>query len=234
MLTKRQQKLLYNSLSNLFSKLLSKLFSNKSILNLKHITCLILCVLCIPIYAAQATSTHPANCRPLKVEDTTYISVLAALKHMPSLNTFYNTIKKAGLSHLFKYNPELTLLAPDNQAFKKIPASIWKKLNDTSKQDNKDQLKNLIYYHIINSNIIDPMTRQGGKVHLAGAVTINNACALHILHVDNSSIIILDHVLVAPSDWMTQQLNSKKTKRINKKNSKKKNNKIEKHQKTRN
>jgi uncharacterized surface protein with fasciclin (FAS1) repeats len=73
-------------------------------------------------------------------------NLLAVAKADPQLSTFVRLAEAAGLQTTLAGSGPLTLLAPDNAAFAKLPAA---QLADLEKPENVAQLQRVLMYHII-------------------------------------------------------------------------------------
>lgn len=151
-------------------------------------------------------NTAPKHSLPV-LQNTQYKSLLSAIKSLPELKQFYKLIKQTNTNNMFQYNQPITVLAPTNKAFAKLPNKFWIKLQNKT---NHGELSNIIRYHVITTNIINPQTQQGAKLNLSGPIIINKAQAIKIMQVDNSSIIIINKVLLPPSDWININLKNHK------------------------
>lgn len=72
----------------------------------------------------------------------TYSSPLPSQR--PELSTFFHALDVAGIRNIFQGTGTYTAFAPTNDAFEKLPN--WGKL---LKEENKDQLTDLLTYHIV-------------------------------------------------------------------------------------
>jgi len=77
-------------------------------------------------------------------------NVLAALSSNKELSKFYALVGDAGLKEtLSQKGGKFTIFAPSNDAMGKIPSDVMKRA-----KDQKNGLKNLVNYHIINGSVV--------------------------------------------------------------------------------
>lgn len=83
----------------------------------------------------------------------------------PDLKTFADLIIAADLYDLFQGTGPFTVFAPNNAAFEKLGQ---KKLRDLQKPQNKDQLANVLIYHIIPGKYLSSMLKSKDYKTLSG------------------------------------------------------------------
>ncbi|GII77337.1 hypothetical protein Sru01_23190 [Sphaerisporangium rufum] len=90
----------------------------------------------------------------------------AAVSHIPDLSTLGEAIKKAGLGDKIDAAKDITLFAPNNQAFAKVPKDQLDKL-----LQNKGDLTRVLAYHVVQGRKApadlekgDLTTLEGGKL----------------------------------------------------------------------
>ena len=98
-------------------------------------------ILAVPASAQDAAA--PATAAPAATASGTLIAVAKA---DPELSTFVKLATAAGLDTTLGGNGPLTVLAPSNAAFAKLPAE---QLADLSKPENAAQLQQVLLYHVI-------------------------------------------------------------------------------------
>lgn len=96
--------------------------------------------------AALALSVPAASAAPAREEASPTIAGLAA--KTPQLSTLLSLVKKAGLADELSGTTALTVFAPTNAAFAKVPK---KTLNALAK--NPAQLKRVLLYHVVAGNV---------------------------------------------------------------------------------
>ena len=112
------------------------------------------------VLAALAIAVPAATAAPAQKETSPTIATLAAKS--PQLSTLLSLVKKAGLADELSAPGALTVFAPTNAAFKKVPKAT---LNALAK--NPAALKRVLLYHVV-----------AGKVTAAKVVTLKSAKTL--------------------------------------------------------
>ena len=77
--------------------------------------------------------------------------LFAVLNKTPELSTLVKLIEAAGLTDDLKTAPTLTLLAPTNEAFAKVPKET---LDELMKPENKAKLRSLLLYHALGQKLM--------------------------------------------------------------------------------
>lgn len=105
----------------------------------------------------------------------------------PDFSTLVTAVKAAGLVDALKGDGPITVFAPTNDAFAKLPAGTIESL---LKPENKDKLVAVLTYHVV-----------PGKVKAADVVTVNSATSLQgqdiAVSVDGSKVMVDDAQVVA-------------------------------------
>jgi uncharacterized surface protein with fasciclin (FAS1) repeats len=132
--------------------------------------------------------------------------VATAASANPVLSTLVAAVKKAGLVDTLNEAQNITVFAPDNAAFAKIPAATLDKV-----LDNKAELTKILTYHVVSGRYTptqladaSPLTTlEGGSVQPTltnGTYTVNDA---HVVcgnvQTANATVYIIDTVLMPPS-----------------------------------
>ncbi|MEU6401536.1 fasciclin domain-containing protein [Streptomyces sp. NPDC046985] len=129
--------------------------------------------------------------------------VATAASHNPALSTLVTAVKKAGLVDTLNNAQNITVFAPTNDAFAKIPkATLDKVLND------KAMLTKILTYHVVGKKLT-PMDLQNGsfdtleksKVMTSGSgesYTVNGNAKVVCGNVKtaNANVYIIDSVLM--------------------------------------
>ncbi len=122
-----------------------------------------------------------------------------------SFNTLVAAVKAAGLVDALTGEGPLTVLAPTDEAFAKLPKGT---VEDLLKPENKDKLVSILTYHVIKGKVpaatvvtLDSAdTLQGSKVMIkteAGGVMINKAKVVKTdIMCSNGIIHVIDTVLM--------------------------------------
>lgn len=132
--------------------------------------------------------------------------VATAASNNPVLSTLVTAVKKAGLVDTLNSAPNITVFAPDNDAFSKIPkATLDKVLSD------KAMLTKILEYHVVPQTISpdqlasgDFKTLEGGMVQTSGSgqdftVTGTAHVVCGNVHTANATVYIVDSVLMPPT-----------------------------------
>jgi uncharacterized surface protein with fasciclin (FAS1) repeats len=101
----------------------------------------------VPAFAQDAAATAPAATQaPVAPAATAAGTLISVAKADPELSTFVKLATAAGLDTTLGGNGPLTVLAPSNAAFAKLPAD---KLAELTKPENAAQLQQVLLYHVI-------------------------------------------------------------------------------------
>ncbi len=132
------------------------------------------------------------------------VSVADSIAKDPALSTLNGLLKQTGLSASLQGAGQFTVFAPNNDAFKRVPA---KTMDELAK--NPDKLKDVLTFHVVaekmtaahikNSSV---KTLNGAPVALSRAgdfVTIEDAVVLSTdIAATNGVIHVIDSVLMPP------------------------------------
>ncbi|MFE9406631.1 fasciclin domain-containing protein [Streptomyces sp. NPDC006530] len=129
--------------------------------------------------------------------------VATAASHNPALSTLVTAVKKAGLVDTLNNAQNITVFAPTNDAFAKIPkADLDKVLND------KATLTKILTYHVVGQKLAPQQLENGsfdtlekGKVTTSGSGTaykVNDSANVVCGNVPtaNATVYIIDSVLM--------------------------------------
>jgi len=132
--------------------------------------------------------------------------VATAASANPLLSTLVTAVKKAGLVDTLNSAANITVFAPDNAAFAKLPkATLAKVLAD------KAELTKILTYHVAPgrhtpaqlASGTELKTLEGGMVTpalMAGSYTVNKATVVcGNVQTANATVYIIDTVLMPPS-----------------------------------
>jgi uncharacterized surface protein with fasciclin (FAS1) repeats len=132
--------------------------------------------------------------------------VATAASANPVLSTLVAAVKKAGLVDTLNSAQNITVFAPDNAAFAKIPAATLDKV-----LDNKAELTKILTYHVASGRYAPAQlatgtaikTLEGSTVTPAmanGTYTVNGAGVVcGNVQTANATVYIIDTVLMPPS-----------------------------------
>lgn len=125
-----------------------------------------------------------------------------------AFNTLVAAVKAAGLVDALKGPGPLTVFAPTDEAFKKLPAGT---LDDLLKPENKEKLKGILLYHVVSGKVLSsdlkgtmtPATLQGAPLTIvagASGVTVNGAkVVVADVAASNGVIHAIDAVVLPPA-----------------------------------
>jgi uncharacterized surface protein with fasciclin (FAS1) repeats len=132
--------------------------------------------------------------------------VATAASANPVLSTLVTAVKKAGLVDTLNSAPDITVFAPDNAAFAKIPAATLDKV-----LANKTELTKILTYHVVPGQYtparlasgVALKTLEGGTVSPSmtnGTYTVNGASVVcGNIKTANATVYIINTVLMPPS-----------------------------------
>ncbi|MDG6110020.1 fasciclin domain-containing protein [Dactylosporangium aurantiacum] len=150
-----------------------------------------------------AVPTDPAN--PGSFDAMAKVPVASAASGNPVLSTLVTAVKKANLVDTLNGAPAVTVFAPTNDAFAKIPkADLDKVLADNA------TLTKILTYHVVSGKLTPAQlagthkTLQGGEVTVTGSgtsFTVNGASMVVCGNVQtaNAVVYIVDTVLMPKS-----------------------------------
>jgi uncharacterized surface protein with fasciclin (FAS1) repeats len=131
--------------------------------------------------------------------------VATAASHNPALSTLVTAVKKAGLVDTLNNAQDITVFAPTDDAFAKIPqADLDKLLAD------KEQLTKVLTYHVVGRKLAPRQLDKGSFTTLAKselttsgsdlAYTVNDTSKVVCGNVPtaNATVYIVDTVLMPP------------------------------------
>ena len=150
-----------------------------------------------------AVPTDPAN--KGSFESMAQVPVATAASGNPLLSTLVAAVKQAGLADSLNSAEAVTVFAPTNDAFKKIPAADLKKV-----LADKKTLTSILTYHVVPGKLTPTdlagphKTLQGGEVTVSGSgqdFTVDGKSAVICGNVQtaNANVYIIDTVLMPKS-----------------------------------
>lgn len=126
-----------------------------------------------------------------------------------SFKTLVAAVKAAGLVEALKAEGPLTVFAPTDEAFAKLPAGTVESL---LKPENKDKLVDILTYHVVKGNVpsktavtLDKATALNKKeIKLAvveGSLTLNGSAKVTKADIEcsNGVIHVIDAVILPPA-----------------------------------
>jgi uncharacterized surface protein with fasciclin (FAS1) repeats len=128
--------------------------------------------------------------------------VATAASNNPVLSTLVTAVKKAGLVDTLNSAQNITVFAPTNDAFKKIPAKTLNKV-----LADKKTLSSILTYHVVGQKVApsglasgDFKTLQGGMVTTSGSgesYKVNDANVVcGNVQTANATVYIIDSVMM--------------------------------------
>ena len=114
-------------------------------------------------------------------------------------------VKATGLTPILTGNGPITLFAPTDDAFSKLPRAT---LEGLFKPDNKEKLKNILTYHIVIGRVtsrdvlgkrLEAATAQGGSLLIDGnhGIQVDDAKVIKAdIVADNGFIHVIDTVVI--------------------------------------
>ncbi|QUD88083.1 fasciclin domain-containing protein [Phenylobacterium montanum] len=155
-----------------------------------------------PPAAAPAAPAAPAPIPAASLQPAG--DIVATLKASPDFSILSKAIEGSGLSAVLTRPGPFTLIAPNDAAFKALPAA---QLADLQNPDKAAQLQQLLIYHLINAAVppskiegskgpIPTVARKDVQVDGSGApAKFNDANILGQVAVSNGVIYVVDKVL---------------------------------------
>jgi transforming growth factor-beta-induced protein len=149
--------------------------------------------------APTATTAPTATPAPMDIVDTAVAD--------GRFTTLVAAVKAAGLVDALKGPGPLTVFAPTDDAFKKLPAGT---VDSLLKPENQDKLKSILLYHVVNgavqstdvAKMTSTTTLEGDNVNIKvdmGNVYINDAkVVIADIKTSNGIIHVIDTVLLPP------------------------------------
>jgi len=124
-----------------------------------------------------------------------------------SFTTLVTAVKAAGLVDALKGPGPLTVFAPTDAAFAKLPAGT---VEDLLKPENKEKLKGILLYHVVSGKVmstdlkgtVKPATLQGATLTIVAGngVKVNDAnVAKADIEASNGVIHVIDAVVLPPA-----------------------------------
>ena len=151
----------------------------------------------------SAVPTDASN--PGSFQAMAQVPVASAASGNPLLSTLVTAVKKAGLVDSLNTAPALTVFAPTNDAFKKIPAATLDKV-----LADKKMLTSILTYHVVAGKLTPAelagthKTLQGDDVTVSGSgadFKVDGAASVVCGNVQtaNATVYIIDSVLMPKS-----------------------------------
>lgn len=164
-----------------------KSFSFKSL-----VAATVLCGLAAAANAADLFVTQPHD-------------VLAVAKQRGNFTVLARAIEAAGLQQTLSAQGPMTIFAPTDEAFAKLPIGA---LDSLLKPENKDQLVKILKFHVISGKALDQqalkrshsaITAEGTAVEFAlvrGRLRVDDARVMGDYNASNGVVVSVDRVLM--------------------------------------
>ena len=132
------------------------------------------------------------------------VTLADTLARTPSLSTLHGLVVKAGLNDTFKGPGPFTVFAPNNDAFKAVPA---KTMDELAKDPTR--LKSVLTYHVVPGQILASDVKNGPVKSVQGTslalsragayITVEEAMVMTAdVKASNGVAHIVDRVLMPP------------------------------------
>ncbi len=161
---------------------------------------------------APATPTTPPDTRTPRVTptpgatDTQSQTLLALAESSPNFTTLTAALKAAGLTDALQGQDNLTVFAPTNAAFAKLPQDA---VRDLLKPENKEILLKLLTYHVVSGTVLstdlssgEVQSLEGGAIKVTvspSGVMVNDANVVQAdIKGSNGVIHAIDQVILPP------------------------------------
>ncbi len=96
-----------------------------------------------------------------KDQSASKVTIVSVASDTPSLSTLVTAVKAAGLVNTLQSEGPFTVFAPTNDAFNALPAGT---LDTLLKPENKDQLANILKYHVVSGKVLAADLKDGQVV----------------------------------------------------------------------
>ena len=157
----------------------------------------------------QATDTSSvAGGQEKVVDDVSNKDVVKVAVSSKDHTILVNALKQADLVTSLSNAGPFTVFAPTNDAFNKLPAGT---LDDLMKDNKKDDLRNILQYHVFLSalkpesltegQVLNMVNGDNLTIHVAnGKTSLNNGVnVLSTIPASNAMIYVVDAVLLPPA-----------------------------------
>lgn len=133
-------------------------------------------------------------------------NLLALVESNNSFSTLNKALKAAGLTETLKGKDSLTIFAPNDAAFAKLPQDA---LQELLKPENKEVLLKVLTYHVVPGNVLSTDLKSGEVKSVEGGainvkvsnqgVTVNDSKVVQAdIKADNGVIHAIDTVMLPP------------------------------------
>jgi uncharacterized surface protein with fasciclin (FAS1) repeats len=155
---------------------------------------------------AQPAATAPADG---EASEAASADIVTTAVEAGNFTTLAQALEAAGLVETLQGEGPFTVFAPTDEAFAKLPEGT---LEDLLKPENKDQLTDILTYHVVEGEVTSDqledgqmaMTLQGGELPVSimgGTVMVGDATVTTPdVRASNGVIHVIDTVLLPPAD----------------------------------
>jgi uncharacterized surface protein with fasciclin (FAS1) repeats len=151
---------------------------------------------------SRTTPTTPTT-PTTQTQDKT---LLALAESSPNFSTLIAALKAAGLTEALQGQDNLTVFAPTNEAFAKLPQDA---VRDLLKPENKEILLKLLTYHVVSGRVLstelssgEVQSLEGGAISVTvspNGVMVNDANVVQAdIKASNGVIHAIDQVILPP------------------------------------
>jgi uncharacterized surface protein with fasciclin (FAS1) repeats len=157
--------------------------------------------------APAAETSRPARQPVSNVPPLDPTNIVSIARGSPDHTTLVAAIEAADYVTVVAASGPLTVFAPTNAAFDKLPAGT---VEDLLKPENADQLREILKYHVTTSALSAKSFRDGqllgmangakATIHLVdGTLSINDAKVIASIPASNGMLHVIDTVLLPPA-----------------------------------
>lgn len=131
--------------------------------------------------AATATQAEPAE--PAGQD------IVAVAQGEPSLSTLVEAVTAAELAETLQADGPYTVFAPTNDAFAELGE---RQLNELLEPENRDQLTNILTYHVVPGEMTAAMLEDGQQLETAQGETLTVRVSGDSVEVDGATVVQSD------------------------------------------
>jgi uncharacterized surface protein with fasciclin (FAS1) repeats len=153
--------------------------------------------------AAREKPQHRSNLPPLHPNN-----IVSIASNSPDHSTLVAALKAADYVTAVAASGPLTVFAPTNEAFDKLPPGT---LDQLLEPENADDLREILKYHVTTSSLGAKSFRDGQKLGMANGekatlhvnaeqIQINDATILASIPATNGTVHVIDAVLLPPAE----------------------------------
>jgi uncharacterized surface protein with fasciclin (FAS1) repeats len=123
-----------------------------------------------------------------EMDDTEKHDVLSLIRTSPNLSTFVKLLEQADLVDDIQRVGEVTIFAPTNEAFAKVPRE---KLETLLMPENRAQLSRMLQAHILSSQVSTPVLQDNDRIEVSEEtyIPINTDIGGTVLRVGGAQVV---------------------------------------------